>query len=89
MKASLLTTTLCALACTFAINSQANIQAPTEPESSLELVSAIQQEEQVFAQHVKRLCLSQLHKEDLEAKYINEYLAECAAVYGVFGLAQL
>ena len=84
MKASLLTTTLCALTCTFASSSQANIQTPTEQESSLELVSAIKQEERVFAQHVKRLCLSQVHDEDLEAKYINEYLAECAAVYGVF-----
>jgi len=89
MKASLLTTTLCTLTCTFAISSQANIQTATEQESGLELVAAMQQEEQIFAQHVKRLCLSQLHEEDLEAKYINEYLAECAAVYGVFGLAQL
>jgi hypothetical protein len=40
-----------------------------------------------FAQHVKQLCLSQIHEEDLDAKYIKEYLLECAADYGVFDLA--
>lgn len=40
-----------------------------------------------FADHVKHLCLGQVLEEDLEAKYINEYLAECAADYGVFDIA--
>lgn len=40
-----------------------------------------------FAVHVKHLCLSQVLEEDLDAKYIKEYLAECAADYGVFELA--
>ena len=46
-------------------------------------------EDQEFEQHVKRLCLNQVHDKDLEAKYINEYLEECAAVYGVFDIALL
>lgn len=40
-----------------------------------------------FAQHVKHLCLSKVHEEDMDAKYIEEYLLECAADYGVFDLA--
>jgi hypothetical protein len=42
---------------------------------------------QDFADHVKQLCLGQVLEEDLEAKYINEYLVECAADYGVFNIA--
>ena len=40
-----------------------------------------------FSKHVKHLCLNQVHEEDLDAKYLKEYLDECAADYGVFDLA--
>lgn len=49
------------------------------PEQSLESAD--------FALHVKRLCLNQVQEDDLDAEYVQQYLLECAADYGVFNLA--
>lgn len=48
------------------------------------LVSVTSGAESEFIRIVRKLCLSQVLEEDLNAKYIGEYLRECAAVYGVF-----
>ena len=43
-----------------------------------------------FSQHVKDFCLSQIIDAGLdfglEAKYMNAYIIDCAADYGVFGI---
>jgi len=43
-----------------------------------------------FAQHVKNFCLNQIIDAGLdfglEAKYMNAYVIDCAADYGVFGI---
>ncbi len=43
-----------------------------------------------FSQHVRNFCLNQIIDADLdiglEVKYMNAYVIDCAADYGVFGI---
>jgi hypothetical protein len=68
-------------------NTQASLDEKTSWNDGWQYPPEQRMENGDFALHVKRICLSQVLEEDLNAKYIKEYLAECAADYGVFELA--
>ena len=64
----------------------ANIDVDFDSHSNLEQPLA----KKAFAQHVKNFCLNQIIDAGLdfglEAKYMNAYVIDCAADYGVFGI---